>query len=222
MSGHNKDWWPTTKPEQLEMAKKWVQELNRAGDAWDIKPEVINEFTALTELAEHAQEKTANKNTRTSVAITKRDTALDLLEKAARDIKKRYFYVPPLEESDIIALGLKIRDTSYTPTGSPTAQVAAETFLKGRHELGIKFVYASGDPNDRANKGFRVYYKVLEEREKEPTSPEELTKSFFTKKKKTVIRFDYNDSRKFVFIAVQVENEEKKGPWGLMIKAVIP
>jgi len=204
------------------MAKKWVKEFERAGRDWDIKPEIIAEFSALTDIAEKALTEATNQNTRTSVSITKSNTAFDNLEKLARDIKKRYLYVPPLDESEIIALGLKFRDSKPTPSSFPTAQVTAETFLKGRHELGIKMVYVSGDPKDKANKGYRVYYKVLEEGEAEPSSPEDLTKSFFTKKKKDVIRFDYNDSRKFVYIAVQVENEGKKGPWGPMIKAVIP
>ena len=221
MSG-NKDWWPAKKPGQLEMAKKWVQEFARAGDNWELKAEIISEFNTLTDDAEKALAEATNENTRTSVSIAKSGKAFENLEKAARDIKRRNMYVPPLEESDIIALGLKLRDTTVTPSAAPSAQVTVETFLVGRHELGIKIIYVSGDPNDRANKGYRVFYKVLEEGEAEPSSPEELTKSFFTKRKKDLIRFDYKDSRKFVCIAVQVENEGKKGPWGPMVKAVIP
>jgi len=218
----NKDWWPTAKHEQLEMAKKWVQELEKSGDLWGIKPELIAEFASLTEQAKTAQEEATNGNTRTSVSITKRDTALDRLKKAARGMKKRHFYVPPLAESDIIALGLKLRDNAPTPSGIPSAQFTAETFLQGRHELGIQLVCVSGDLNDRANKSYRVYYKVLEDGESQPPNPEELTKSFSAKRKKNVIRFNYEDSRKFVCIAVQVENGDKKGPWGPMIQAAIP
>jgi len=219
---NNKDWWPNTKPDQLEMAKKWVKEFERAGEAWEVKPEIISRFAALTDLAEKALAEASNENTRTSVSIAKCNTVFDRLEKLARDTKKRYLYVPPLEESDIIAFGLKLRDSKPTPSSFPVAQVTVETFLEGRHELGIKMLYVSGDPHDKANKGYRVYYKVLEEGEAAPSSPEDLTKSFFTKKKKDLIRFDYNDSRKFAHIAVQIENEGKKGPWGPMVKAVIP
>ena len=221
MSG-NKDWWPATKQEQLEMAKKWVQELKKSGKLWGIKPEIIAEFSRLTEQAEIALEEATNENTRTSVSMTKRDMVFDCIEKAARDMKKRFFYIPPLDESDIIALGLRLRDSILTASGTPSAQFSAETFLKGRHELGIQLVCVSGVSNDRANKSYRVYYKVLEDGEPQPSSPEELSKSFSIKKKKTVIRFDYEDSRKFACIAVQVENGDKKGPWGPMIKAVIP
>ncbi|MDR2185082.1 MAG: hypothetical protein LBO80_05365, partial [Treponema sp.] len=92
----------------------------------------------------------------------------------------------------------------------------------GRHELGIKIVYVSGDPNDRANKGYRVWYKVAAPGEAPPRDPEELTKSFYTRRKKNVIVFDYGDSGKTAYIAVQIENGGKKGPWGPIVPAIIP
>jgi hypothetical protein len=55
-----------------------------------------------------------------------------------------------------------------------------------------------------------------------PASPEELTTSFFTHRKKDVIEFGFNDSGSTVFFAVQIENEGKKGPWGPMTSALIP
>jgi hypothetical protein len=37
-----------------------------------------------------------------------------------------------------------------------------------------------------------------------------------------VISLDYSDSGNTIYIAVQVENGEKKGPWGPMVSAVVP
>ena len=139
-----------------------------------------------------------------------------------RDMKKRYLYVPPLADSDLVSLDLKIPDTHPTASGTPTAQVTIETFLVGRHELGIKIVYVTGDPNDPANKGYRIYYKVVAPGSAPPTAPGELIKSFYTKRKKDLMEFDFGDSGKTAFFAVQIENEGKKGPWGPMISALIP
>jgi hypothetical protein len=79
-----------------------------------------------------------------------------VLEEGMRDIKKRYFYVPPLQESDLVSLGLKIHESTAPPSCPLTAQVTPETFLVGRYELGIKIVYVTGSPNDAANKSFRI------------------------------------------------------------------
>jgi hypothetical protein len=55
-----------------------------------------------------------------------------------------------------------------------------------------------------------------------PKSPEDLRKSFFTKRKKDVIAFEFGDSGKLCYMAVQVENEGRKGPWGPLVNALIP
>jgi hypothetical protein len=139
-----------------------------------------------------------------------------------RDLKRRYFLSPPLDDPAYISLGLKSHDGTPTQIGTPTAQVTVETFLVGRHELGVKMLYLTGNPTDRANKGFRIWYSVVAPRETPPANPDELRKSFFTKRKKDVIEFDFGDSGKTAHFAVQIENEGKKGPWGPLVSALIP
>jgi hypothetical protein len=97
-----------------------------------------------------------------------------------------------------------------------------ETFLAGQHELGVKVVYVSGDPDDPANKGCRIWYRVSAPGETPPSSPNELRESFFTRRKKDVIEFGYGDSGKAVFIAAQIKNNGLKGAWGPMVQAFIP
>jgi hypothetical protein len=156
------------------------------------------------------------------VATAQCREAFAALTDLMRDIKKRYYLSPPLAESDYISLGLKPHDTTPTPSGNPTAQVSIETFLVGRHELGVKIIYVTGDPNDRANKGYRIYYKVIAPGAAPPTAPGELIKSFYTKRKKDVMEFEFGDSGKTAFFAVQIENDGKKGPWGPLVSALIP
>jgi hypothetical protein len=92
----------------------------------------------------------------------------------------------------------------------------------GRHELGIKLIYVTGDPQDRANKGYRIWHTLAAPGERPPRSPEDLHKSFFTKRKKDVIEFQFEDSGKICYMAVQIENEGRKGPWGPIVSALIP
>jgi hypothetical protein len=97
-----------------------------------------------------------------------------------------------------------------------------ETFLLGRHELGIKMIYLTGSPQDAANKGYRIWHTLAAPGEKPPVNPEALHQSFFTKRRKDLIQFNFEDSGKTCFMAVQVENEGRKGPWGPMVSALIP
>jgi hypothetical protein len=139
-----------------------------------------------------------------------------------RDMKKRYFLTPPLQDADYVSLGLKVPDNTPTPSGDPTAQVTVETYLVGRHELGVKIIYVTGSATDPANKGFRIWYTVVAPGETPPANPDGLHKSFYTKRKKDVIEFDFGDSGKTAYFAVQIENEGKKGPWGPLVQALIP
>jgi hypothetical protein len=83
-------------------------------------------------------------------------------------------------------------------------------------------IYLTGSPDDPANKGYRIWYKVVPPGGESVTSPKQLNESFFTKRKKDVVVFDYEDSGKTVYFAVQVENDGKKGPWGPVVSAIIP
>jgi hypothetical protein len=216
------NWLPGKRDDVMVMAKNWLALTAANSAAWKIPAEVSTDLPLLISKAETALNDCKNAETRTPVATAKCKTAFENLEAFMRDMKKRYFYEPPLTDADIIALGLRLPDHTHTPAGAPTAQVTAETFLVGRRELGLRIVYLIGSPDDKANKGYRVYYRVVAAGETPPASPEELTKSFFTHRKKDVIEFDYGDSGKTAYFAIQIENDGKKGPWGPLANAVIP
>jgi hypothetical protein len=163
-----------------------------------------------------------NEETRTPVANARCKTAFEALAAKMRDVKKRWFYVPPLSPADLVALGLKPRDTTPTASGTPTAQVTIETYLVGRHQLGVKINYVTGNPSDTANKGCRIWYSVIAPGETPPANPGQLHTSFSTKRKKDVMTFDFDASGKTAWFAVQIENEGKKGPWGPLVSALIP
>ena len=216
------DWLPGTRTGQLTMAKDWKAVITGSAAAWSIPGTAVTGFTAITTAAETALDTARNETTRTPVANAQCKAAFADLVAAMRDVKRRYFLEPPLTDADLISLGLKPHDGTPTHSGTPTAQVIIETYLVGRHELGFKIIYVTGNPNDPANKGFRIYYRVVAPGESPPARPEDLTTSFFTKRKKDVIEFDFGDSGKTAFFAVQIENEGRKGPWGPLVSALIP
>jgi hypothetical protein len=204
------------------MAKEWLALMTANQALWGILAAVITDFTALIQAAETALAIAQTESTRTPVATAQCKTAFDALIAFMRDTKRRYFLTPPLADADYVALGLKPHDDTATPSGVPTAQTTVETYLVGRHELGVKIVFVTGSPTDPANKGFRVWYSVVAQGETPPPNPDELRKSFYTKRKKDLIEFDFNDSGKTAYFAVQIENEGKKGPWGPLVSAFIP
>lgn len=232
MAGTN-HWMPGTRQGQLDMALMWLRALadeTKDGggqpvarwELWTIPRAVFEDLGTKTQAAREALGEAKNDETRTRVVNQKVATAFKELAAAMRSIKKRYFHVPPLSEADIVLLGLKLPDTIHTRSGDPTAQAAVETYLVGRRQLGLKFVYVSGNADDSANKSFRVYYRVAAPGEKAPETPEELGPSFSEKRKTRVLDFNFGDSGKIAYFCVQIENGRRKGPWGPMSSALIP
>jgi hypothetical protein len=218
----SKDWLPNGREGQLAMARDWMDVVGPNESAWGIPPAAMQELNTRYQAAENALAVAKNETTRTPVATAQCKEAFEALIGKMRDIKRRYFLTSPLVNSDYIALGLKPHDNVPTPSGLPTAQVTVETYLVGRHELGVKMIYVTGSAADPANKGYRIWYSVVAPGEMPPANPDDLRKSFFTKRKKDVIEFDFGDSGKTVYFAVQIENEGKKGPWGPLVSALIP
>jgi hypothetical protein len=216
------DWLSGTREGQLAMARDWQDVAGTNASPWGIPPAVLQNFDTLISAADTALTAAKNETTRTPVATAQCKEAFDALIAAMRDMKRRYFLTPPLLDSDYISLGLKPRDSTPTASGTPTAQVTIETYLVGRHELGVKIIYVTGSPTDPANKGYRIWYSVIAPGETPPANHDELRKSFFTKRKKDVIEFEFGDSGKQCFMAVQIENDGKKGPWGPLTQALIP
>jgi hypothetical protein len=220
---YNTDWLSHARVGQLAMVRDWISVLGTKGSGWGVPDGTTAALTTLADAAQAALTEAQTESSRTPVATAKCKAAFDAMTDKMRDIKRRCFLVPPLTEADLISLGLKLGDSTSTPTGTPAAQVMVEIFLRGRRELGFKIVYVSGDPHDRANGGFRIWYGIAAAGEPPPAAPEDLRKSFFTRRKKDFIEFDYADSGKTVYIAVQIESPGgKQGTWGPMISAVIP
>jgi hypothetical protein len=209
--------------EVLEMCRTWIEYITpERRTAWRIPQEQLAKLPVLSGAARELLQKAMDRAERTHVITVECQAAFKALIAKMRFIKDRWLKMPPLSEGDWAALGFRETNTHSAPAGRPTAEVMVEIFLTGRHELGIRIVYISGDPKDRANKGCRVWYKTVPPGGEPVTSPGDLDKSFFTRRKRDIIRFDYEDSGKTVYIAVQVENGGKKGPWGPIVSAIIP
>jgi hypothetical protein len=51
----------------------------------------------------------------------------------------------------------------------------------------MRILYVSGDPADKANKDYRIWYKVAPPGGEPVRTPKELTESFYTRRKKDVV-----------------------------------
>jgi hypothetical protein len=99
-----------------------------------------------------------------------------------------------------------------------TFPAAAETDDRANYRFRVYMTVVTADPAAQSALTGRHYYIA-----KAPTSPEQLTESEFTRKKRHSFDFAYEDTGKTAYFCVRVENSKgDKGPWGTMFSAVIP
>jgi hypothetical protein len=185
------------------MADDWIAVCSPLQTDWNIPAPALAELAARRDAARAALEAAQNEAVRTPVSNARCRESFDALTGFIRDFKRRYFLLPPFD-------------------GVPMAQVMVETYRVGSHELGVRLIYVAGNPDDKTNSGYRIWYSVVAPGETPPSRPEELSQSFYTQRRKDLIEFDFGDSGSTVYFAVQIENEGRKGSWGPMVQALIP
>jgi len=230
------DWLPSSRTGQLAMAQNWVSILNNKAQAWGIPNQFVTKLESLVEQTQDALYD-AISSARNAVINQQMRTAFGNLTDHMRDIRRRHFFMPPLTEADWVSLGLRLPDTIPTPIGPPTSVVMAEVSYPHKNSLALSITPMPGHRYDtRAEWGFRIYYGVLPqiaaseemtiERQylrREPERPEELTNSYFTRRRHSVIEFEYDNSGMKCFMCVRYENGKgDKGPWGPMVSSFIP
>ncbi|MDR2793244.1 MAG: hypothetical protein LBB61_06210 [Treponema sp.] len=196
------DWVPGKRANQLVRARNRIGiMMPETRTAWGIPESRFTELKDIHDSAEILLQKSMS-GERTPVITEQCKEAFDALTAKIRFFKAHYFLLPPLTNADLVNLGFTIRDPHPAPSRQPTAEVTAETYLVGRRELGLWILYASGNPEDKANKGCRIWYKVVPSGGEPARSPKERSESFYTRRRKDMVTFDYEELGKTAYIAV--------------------
>jgi hypothetical protein len=202
------------------MVADWIAVCTSRQTDWNIPVPALMELTVRRDAAQAALEIAENEINRTPVSTAWCKEAFDALTDFMRDFERWYFMTPLLLDSDLISLGLKPCDEHPASGDVPAARMAGD--LTGGPPRGVRITFVTGSPDNKANKGYRIWYSVIAPGEKPPSKPEELCTSFYTQRKKDQIEFEYEDSGSTVYFAVQVENDGTQGVWGPMVSAFIP
>ena len=216
------DWMPTSGEAVLRMATTWGTYIPTISDRLFVPDETKgtltlkrSEFETLFQTPPAARTPAMNAQLR---------TARKELETAMRDVKRRYFFSPPLTESDFISMGLKPRDTIPTSVGDPVGLVTATIKYPNEGALELNIKHVEGTPNDkRANYGVKIRCGVFPIDEPSANEVKMLTDSRFTRRKKELFTFDRQDRKKIAYFCLRYENSKgKAGQWSSIISAVIP
>ena len=225
------DWFPHSMEKILEMTRNWLSVLAAKAATWNIPAQAVQDLTAKKTAAENlfAQDRSTER-TKTITAQCK--AAFADLEAFMRDCKRRYFLVPPLVDADLVSLALKPQDRIPTTERDPTAQPEADLTFPGVHLVELKNIRPAGgaQPGDGSDCGVRVYFGLSGEPSTKhkfrltepPTSGHDLPYSEWASTKKLLLDLD-GESGNTIWICLQYETKRgKPGPFGPVLKAVIP
>jgi hypothetical protein len=230
----NPDWLPRRRADQIAMCDSWIVYLTAARrTAWGVPQDQFNDLTDLFDTAKALLRQATDEDERTHVITVRCQAAFKALTVRQRFFKDRYFKMPPLDEGDIAALGLRAPDSRHTPVPVPEAQAEADITFPGIHlvELrNIRAVGTAGLPDPRSDYGVRIYYGFSGPASQKfpfrvtgvPKSGRDLPYSLFTRRKKELFDFD-GESGNTVYFCLRYENAKgEAGPFGPMLSAVIP
>jgi hypothetical protein len=127
---------PRTRDRIITTANDWTTVLATKATDWGVPQTAITELTASKTLAATKLAEVESPQ-RTSVITAECNAAFTDLEAKMRDMKKRYFLKPPLEDADFISLGLPVPDRTPTPHPVPTLKpdTDAAPSGKGKHTV---------------------------------------------------------------------------------------
>jgi len=217
-----RDWMPSSRIGQVEMGLNWALiTLNRKPE-WNIPEEAYERLVEVVQEAKESIEKTPALRNAVDAANAKR-IFKDLTD-VMRDFKRRYFFIPPLNEGDYVQLGLRLKDTEPTPVLDPVGLAEATVTFPSSMQLMLHIKPVEGTQDDaRAYYGVRIYFGAYSADETPPATGKDLRLSRFTRRKKERFTFQPEDSGKIAYFSIRYENSKgAAGPWGPLFSSIIP
>jgi hypothetical protein len=227
------DWLPKARTVLLAKARNWIMVIKNQSPAnpWNIPPEEFTEFQSIVNTADTILQKVQSSE-RTPVINVECKAAFAALASKMRFFKSHYFLLPPLTEADYVALELKLHDPA-SPIPVPEVQPEADLSFPGIHlvELRkIRPVSGGAAPDARSDYGVRIYYGLSGEPSElhpfrvtgTPKTGKDLPESLFTRRRKELFDFD-GESGNTIYFFLRYENPSgKAGPFGPLLRAIIP
>ena len=215
------DWMPSTRSAQLAMAKRWMELLPLKEAAWRIPEGMILLLRELTVDAETLQDR-ADSPIGTKGDAERARLAFRALVAHMRDVRRRVFFMPPLDDADFADLGLQPPDTIRTPHIDVPEMVDFVIHLSSIRELVVDF-WIQGEPHKAKPHGYDGAVIIWGIRDTVPAAPTDLPNHTMASRTPHILTFEETERGKTVQIALAWQNERGiTGQWSEYKSAVIP
>jgi hypothetical protein len=216
------DYIPQADGKFAEFAKIVVRYVTDHIDLFRINPEILANVQTLLATFEEYYSISLNPN-RGKVDVLNKTIARKALEKALRVFIKGYItYNPEISDSVRESMGLPVhasRSSSAPPVLTyPECEIGISTIR--RLIVHFRDSGSVGKAKPKGVHGVEIRMEILAE---PPVSVENISQSRFATRSPYTVEFDESQRGRSVYICLRWEsNKGEKGPWGEIVKAIIP
>jgi hypothetical protein len=203
------------------MGRRWVDILTVKGAHWRVPDIVVGDLTEFVESAEQAQA-VVNAGDAGPATRHRRDRLVADMVAYMRDVRNRYFFIPPMNEEDFIELGLPLHDTTRTDRVEVTEQVDFVLEIDGPRQIHVRF-WQRGLATLAKPAGYDGAVLDWEIRDTPPDDPHELHEHTMASRTPFTLQFREEDRGRIVYVALRWQNERGiTGPWSNIGSSMIP
>jgi hypothetical protein len=216
------DYIPKSDGKFLEFAKTIVKYVTDHIDMFRITPETLASIQALLTSFEEYYTIYLAPN-RGKVDVLNKTNSRKALESALRVFIKGYItYNPEISDAVRESMGLPIHDVKPSPAPTVLSYPEYEIDSSTIRRVIIKF-HNSGSTSKAKPKGVHGAEIRMEVLAEPPVSVDGISQSRFSTRSPYTAEFDENQRGQAVYICLRWENNKgEKGPWGEIVKAIIP
>jgi hypothetical protein len=218
------DFLPHKDKDLLLWSENFLHAVSERTKMWSIPEDEVNAL----ELAHQSYEthlKVADSPSKNTFIVADKNHAREKLVSLIRAMVRFRLQNPIITDSDLLWLGLHPHDTTRTKSPIAEEHPDAEIDSSELRRLSVHF-FAKGSKRGshakpKGQHGVEIRWAILD---KAPESIEaELIHSSFDTYSPFILSFDENLRGKSVYLVLRWENNlGEKGPWGQIIRAMIP
>ncbi|GHU24903.1 hypothetical protein FACS1894172_04590 [Spirochaetia bacterium] len=206
----------------LEWSKTLVTYTVDHMSSFNIQESVLIPIQTRLTAYEKAYTKAAHPN-RGKVDVFSKNETRNALKAALRLFIKAYLnYNPVISDTDKEAMGLPLHNTVRTKIPAPSTFPELEVKNPVIRQITVRYKDSKSDKRGKPHgvHGIELRWSFLEY---DPASVNELSHSAFSTASPYTFTFNEIDRGKTVYICPRWENNKgEKGPWGIIIKAIVP
>jgi hypothetical protein len=215
------DWMPASRDRIITMAADWLAVLATKATAWGVPAQTVTDLTA-AKTAAAAKLAEAESPQRNPIITAECKAAFDDMEAKMRDMKKRYFLKPPLEDADFVSLSLPVPDRIPTPHPVPSLKPDTDATPSGKGKHTVTAINPETEDKKKPDLVTGVAFASRVRNASDPRAQAEDMPSEYQTSTVKVFQYPEADYGKVADYATAYEaGGGKRGPWSDVVSEII-